>query len=600
MKTNHNILGVNVGHNASAALLCGEEITIAVQEERFTGRKNYTGYPKKSIDYILSRMSKAQIQNLKVVFATINQVAYWYEYPVQNFFTQSDYLYHYGEGYYSRKLRGHDVTDYYEKIEQMWSKHKFDTYLPFETISTREDKLTNTKAFSSLLKDFAIKQTGVRADNVYFIDHHTCHASYAYYAATKKNDDCAVITLDSDGDKTNQTIWTFHENEVEEIGRTNTCDLARVYKLTTLLLGMKPDEHEYKVMGLAPYAKDEYTQKAYEAVFSDLLIVENGIVKHKNRPKDMFNYLEKAFKPFRFDNIAGAVQMFIEETTSQVFKQVHQITGKRHFCLSGGVAMNVKLNMVLAQLPFVDQLYVPPSGSDESLSIGACYAFFSQNKLQSKPLNHALLGIDITPEVSLKSLKEAFNEKDYELRTNVSSFQVAQLLAQGEVIACVRGCAEFGARALGNRSILANPSNQDVVLAINEQIKNRDFWMPFALSILEEEHQEYLHNDKNISANFMTIAFNTRALNYSQIKAGTHPYDRTCRVQLVNKEFQPEYYKLIYSFKDITGIPALLNTSLNLHGNPMCSTLDQVVMTMQHSQLKYAYINDDFLIVKRS
>ncbi len=166
-------------------------------------------------------------------------------------------------------------------------------------------------------------------------------------------------------------------------------------------------------------------------------------------------------------------------------------------------------------------------------------------------------------------------------------------------MAAVRGREEFGARALGNRSILANPNDPEVIKVINEMIKNRDFWMPFALSIMEEEADSYFINPKGIISRYMTLGFRTLDKNYPRIKAGTHPYDRTCRPQFVSKKFNQEYHSLINEFFKLTGTPGLLNTSLNLHGYPICSNLEDVSFTFFNSSLPYVYINDNYLISKK-
>ena len=155
-----------------------------------------------------------------------------------------------------------------------------------------------------------------------------------------------------------------------------------------------------------------------------------------------------------------------------------------------------------------------------------------------------------------------------------------------------------GARALGNRSILANPYMDGVVQKINEQIKNRDFWMPFALTILKDHHKKFLQNKKSLDCDFMIIGFDTLKRNYNSIKNGTHPYDKSVRPQILNKEFNKNYYSLINEFYKITKVPALLNTSLNLHGLPISSKLKDVVLTFKNSDLEYLYLEDYFLIKK--
>ena len=591
------IIGTNFGHNASAALIIDGKVIIAAQEERFLHLKNYTGYPYRSIDYCLDYIKRNKLVLDYFLFSTVESVAFWLANPLQHIFKMKDYVNHYGDGFYVKKLRGEDVSSYYsELVEKSKNENKAPLYINYEKL-TLDEQLNDTEKSRNLQKEFAANHCGIDESKVRFIDHHTCHAYYAYFASKKRNENCAVITLDSDGDGLNQTVWHFkNSSEIFKIRESNQCDLARIYKITTLILGMKPDEHEFKVMGMAPYAKSEYVDIVYKDVYENLLKVEDGVVKYKNRPNDMYSYLLEKLRPYRFDNIAGAVQKLVEEIAIKVVTQVHEITGVRNFCISGGVSMNIKMNMLLSHLEFVDDVYVPASGSDESLCIGACYFIEGAN---SKPLDNTYLGYDISEDISEVSIKELFEKPEYEILRNVDHKTVANILADGNVVAVVRGREEFGARALGNRSIIASPNDPEVVKVINEAIKNRDFWMPFALSIMDEYTEDYLFNPKKMNSPSMTIGFETLDIKYNNIKAGTHPYDRTCRPQILKVEANPQYHSLINSFREITGIPALLNTSLNLHGDPICSTLKDTEYTFKNSGLKYLYINDSYLIKKR-
>ncbi|MFD0749641.1 carbamoyltransferase C-terminal domain-containing protein [Mucilaginibacter calamicampi] len=591
-----NIIGINVSHNASACLMIDGKIVIAAQEERFTKLKNYVGYPKQSIDYCLDYLKTNNLTVDKVLFSTVNNVAFWFAYPLQHFFKMKDYQLFYGEAFYGKKLLNENVDDYYQHLINESSKNKAPRYLPYEEFATIDEVVNDVEKFRKIQREYAAKQCNVAPEQVEFIDHHSCHAHYGYYASKRKSNNCAVITLDSDGDGMNQTVWTFNNGDNKKIRQSNQCDLARIYKITTLVLAMKPDEHEYKVMGLAPYAKSDYVDVVYKDVFEPLLKVEDGRVLHNNRPADMYSYLLEKLRPYRFDNIAGAAQKLVEEIAIKLFTQVHEITGATHFCISGGVSMNIKMNMILSQLDFVEGLYVPASGSDESLCMGACYFYENEN---SKPLDNTYLGYNLNDDVNEENIKKMFNQQDYNVQFNVNHATVAQILAEGNVVAVARGREEFGARALGNRSIIASPNNHEVVKTINEAIKNRDFWMPFALSIMADHVDSFLENDKGLDSPYMTIGFETRAENYERIKAGTHPYDRTCRPQILRKEANPEYYDLINEFYKLTGTPGVLNTSLNLHGDPICSGLSEVEYTFKNSGLNYLYINDAFLISKK-
>ena len=589
-------LGINLSHNSSAALMIDGEIIICTQEERFTNKKNFFGYPKKSIDYILKYLRKKKLEINKIAYSTEKNKPFVFMVPFNHFFSIKDYHGYYGEDYYKKVFNNQSTKKYISDLLKN-KKNNENLYFNFKKYKNPKN-FENIEEFRKDQINLVHKQTGVNKSDIIFLNHHACHAHYGYFASVKGYKDCAVVTLDSDGDYCNQSVWiTKNDKKVlHKIRESNKCDLARIYKLTTLLLSMKPDEHEFKVMGLAPYAKHKYAQEVYENVFKDLLQVKNCMVVHKNRPRDMYSFLKKKFEPYRFDNIAGGLQMFLEKMTEELFKQIYKKTKKRNFALSGGVAMNIKNNKSLSELKFVDKLYVPPSGSDESLSIGACYHLA---KSESKPLENIYLGYDLNDENIKNQIKKKFSKKNYQIHENFNHKSIAKLLKNNEIVACARGREEFGARALGNRSILASPQNLNIKFIINEAIKNRDFWMPFALSIQSDKQHDYIYNKKKIDCKYMTIGFDTKNKSYDKIKAGTHPYDKTVRPQFLSKDSNSSYYNLINEFYKLTGIPALLNTSFNLHGFPLSSNLSNIIYTFKNSGLKYLYINDRFLIKKK-
>ena len=218
--------------------------------------------------------------------------------------------------------------------------------------------------------------------------------------------------------------------------------------------------------------------------------------------------------------------------------------------------MNIKMNKVISEIKSVKNLYIAPTGTDESLSIGACYYL---NRFKNNlPLQNIYLGQKISKnQLTLAELKFLLNDnKKFKVKQKINHKYIANLLSKGNIIAVARGREEFGARALGNRSILANPYKDGIVQKINEQIKNRDFWMPFALTILKIPQAIY-KNEKSLECNFMTIGFDTKIKKYNLIKNGSHFYDKSVRPQILDKEFNNQYYSLLNEFYKITKVPAL-------------------------------------------
>lgn len=587
-------LGINVSHNASAALMVNGKIIVAIQEERITKKKNFTGYPKKAIQFCIDEANKRKINIEKAAFSTIKNPPFSYRVPLNHFFSIEDYDDFYGDKFYKKKIKGISTEKYISKLLND-KRNNLDLYLDFKKLS-KKDLFNNFDKFRDLLEKTLRRQLNP-STQIIFLDHHSCHAYYAYYAAIKKNNNCGVVTLDSMGDDLNQTVWIPEKRfgGLKRVSSSSECELARVYKFVTLILSMKPDEHEYKVMGLAPYAKESYCLDIYNRVFNNLVKVKNCKIIHNKRPKDLYGYLKNSLKKYRFDNIAGAAQIFIERKSAELLNQINKKYKISNFAISGGVSMNIKMNKVLSNLKFVNQLYVPPSGSDESLSMGACY-YLSKNK--SKSLQNIYLGHDIG-YLKYQDIKKIFSSIKFKVTNNYTHDQIAKLLKAGEIIAVARDREEFGARALGNRSIIANPSIENIVQKINETIKNRDFWMPFALTILKEDHNNFIKNPNKIRSDFMTIGFDTIEKNLKRIKSATHPYDKSVRPQILEKNFNKNYYSIIQKFKKITKIPGVLNTSLNLHGFPISSNIKDIKNTFAKSDLKYLYINDKFLIQKK-
>ncbi|MBU1894294.1 MAG: hypothetical protein KJ983_00570, partial [Candidatus Omnitrophica bacterium] len=513
-------------------------------------------------------------------------------------FSVRDYLDYYGKRYYLPKMNMENETCF-EYLKWLRDSEKFNKEPHYFDYSFLTDEVLRdyNKSFS-LFRDEQTKtlskHLGVERNKIRFIDHHTCHAHYAYYGSPFLGEDSIVITLDGWGDGRNQTVWKASNDGLELLAESCQNDVGRVYKMATLILGMRPDEHEYKVMGLAPYAKKSYCQGPFD-VIKDISQVEDMKIVYKNRPEDLFSYLKKHWEEYRFDNIAAAVQLYVETLAKELIEDVVKKTGIKKIVLSGGISMNVKMNMAIAELPCVSSLFVCGSGGDESLSLGGCYYLNRKNK-NNRPVESLCIGYDVKDD--LRSIGEEFVSDRYNVNKNVSNAEVARLLARGHIIARVCDCAEFGARALGNRSILADPSKNDVVQKINRMIKRRDFWMPFALSILEEYTDEYILNPKKIKAPFMALAFSTFPDLYRNIHAGTHPYDKTVRPQFVSKKTSTGYYNLIEEFRQLTGIPALLNTSFNLHGEPIVNDVKDSLRAFELSGLDHLLI-EDTLVSKR-
>lgn len=268
--------------------------------------------------------------------------------------------------------------------------------------------------------------------------------------------------------------------------------------------------------------------------------------------------------------------------------------------------MNVKMNKIISESNNIDKAYFMPSAGDESTVFGAYYLQTMENNSTSHLPRSMYLGLEYNNQEAEKFLKE----KGYFQKYKVDFFddmedKIACLLASKEIVARFKGKGEFGARALGHRSILGNPSDIRTFYRVNDMIKMRDFWMPFAPTILQEWAPKYIKNWDSLkdrildSSRFMIIAFDSTPLAIEHLLAAIHPKDKTLRPQILNQEIDPDYYRLLKHFENLTGIGGLLNTSLNLHGYPLVGTLEQAVFTFDNSGLEYMAI-ENFMISKKS
>jgi len=595
---NELILAVHSGHNASAALMRNGVITTATLEERFCRQKNYVGYPWQAIEYCLKKEGLSGEDLSRVAYTSMAiGASVFLKAKTSSKFSIRDYIDYYGERFYERRIRGEDCLDYLHWLNDDDKFNEDKQYYDFSYLNDEVmlDPIRDAELLRFEQARLLSHQLGISPEKIEFIDHHTCHAYYAYFGSPFRNEDCIVIILDGDGDGRNQTVWKVSQEKFSLLAESNQNDIGRIYTMATLILAMRPDEHEFKVMGLAPYAKASYVERAM-SVLDNISAIEGMRIVSKDRPKDLYAYLNSAWRDHRFDSIAGAVQTYTENTVCELVRNIASETGIRRFVIGGGIAMNIKMNKEISELDEVESLFVCGSSGDESLSVGGCYYLNSEPK-GNRPISNLYLGYDISDEIA------GFDADQYAGRFTVShdvNFnQVASLIAKGEIVAVIRGRSEFGARALGNRSILANPSQCGTVQKINEAIKNRDFWMPFALSILEEKQDEYIFNPKRLHSPFMAISLDVRPEKFSSIEAGTHPYDRTVRPQFVSHEEAPEYHSLISAFERLTGIPALLNTSFNLHGEPIVDTIGDAIRTFDLSGLDHLLIDDRILLSKR-
>jgi len=369
---------------------------------------------------------------------------------------------------------------------------------------------------------------------------------------------------------------------------------------------MKFGEHEYKVMGLAPYAPAKAVERAVAALGETFGLVEDTPARFAWRRRGgRYRLLLEDTLGQRFDAVAGGAQQMVEDLLLRWARLMHTRYGGERLALGGGVFMNVKANMRLADEEWVRDLFVFPSCGDESNAIGAAYLGYVDAcagagvEARPAPLGPAYLG----PSIDDAEVEDLVRRRDLGARHRVSEPEqmeerIADLLVSDGVVARCAGRMEFGARSLGNRSILANPADHRVVGLINRMIKNRDFWMPFAPSVLREREGDYLVNPKGLASPYMMLAFPTNPKRRDEIVAAVHPQDGTARAHIVDETWNPGYHRVIREFERRTGTGAVLNTSFNLHGEPLVGSPADAVDTFERSGLPHLALGR-YLISKR-
>jgi carbamoyltransferase len=596
------ILGISEGHNSSACLMKDGVVIAATHEERFTKIKNQADYPKEAIDYCLKEagISGGALDVVAMVNTHINLI--WIMLERESRFTVADYVFeqhHYFKPLILEKRDPKEVMlAYVAKLKQRFGKFKT-THYDFSGLNDKN--ILDASYHCGVRKQAVVRHLKIDPQKIRIIDHHACHRHYAYYSSPFRGE-TLILTADGVGDRgVNATVAVVKKDKIDLLFETTNCQIARIYRYITLYLGMKPLDHEFKVMGLAPYSNAKELERAYE-VFKDILKVKGLDFVWKNRPKDLYFHFHEALEGCRFDGIAGALQKMTEELMRAWVKNAIKETGIPRVVFSGGVAMNIKVNMILANMPEVKSIFVGPSPSDESNAIGACFFVMDEycetHKLSKdviKKITHAYLGPAFTSDEVARAIKKTRAQERYFIKRGVTNKRVAKLLAQGKIVGMCRGRMEFGQRALGNRSILADPRNPDIVRKINHQIKYRDFWMPFTPSILAERADDYVKNPKKLDLPFMTIGLLSKQRAQKELMAALHPADLTARPQFVKKEINPEYHDLIKEFEKITQVGGLLNTSLNLHGHPMVNTPEDAIGVMDRSELDVMYFGDILL-----
>lgn len=591
-----DILGISCFyHDAAAALIRDGVLVAAAEEERFTRKKHDSSFPEQAIKFCLQ---KGEIRGEDLDYAV------FYEKPLLKF-----------ERILMTTLAG------YPKTSNLFSE---------AMIGWLKDKLW--------IKGLIVRKLGLPANRVLFTEHHLSHAASAFFCSPFES--AAILTIDGVGEWTTATLgygrasWSTGDlnkiSLVEEIRFPNS--LGLIYSAFTSFLGFEVNEGEYKVMGMAPYGKPKYIDDVFEMV----QVNSDGSFRldmdyfdfHKSTehsysqkfidlfgspriPNEDFYTQATDPRPPRWDeriakdnqkyaDIAASIQLATEEIVLKMANHAYESTRLENLCLAGGVALNSVANgRILRESPFKD-IYIQPASGDSGGALGA--ALYAYHVLMKKPrtfvMENSYWGASYSDCAPGAVKRGGFSFEEFDDESKMIE-RVVDGLLKGQVVGWFRGRFEWGPRALGNRSIIADPRRLEMKTLVNEKIKFREPFRPFAPVVLEQDCEAFFdlpHPEKHYPARFMILVVPIQQNKTDTIQAVNH--FGTARVQTIRREINPLYYRAIEMFGEATGVPILLNTSFNLRGEPIVATPQDALATFAKSGLDLL-VMENMLVKKK-
>ena len=547
-------------HDSAAALLKDGHVVAAIEEERFSRKKFDDSFPKMAIEWCL--------KEAKITPSEIHSVAF-YDKPVLKFERLLD-------NYLAVSPRG--LFSFLDTIPKWLHK-----------------RLWIKNDITKLLKGFK--------GDIIFPEHHISHAAHAFY--TSPFDESAILTVDGVGEWTTASFGYAKNNSIK---LTNDIrwphSLGLFYSAFTYFLGFRVNEGEYKLMGLSAYGKPKY----YDLILDNLIDVKKDGSIHLDMSYFAFHY-DKVMTNDRFAKLFGisprkkdekaeqihldigaSAQKVLEDILLKMVNHVYEKFKMKNLCLGGGVALNGVANYRILKESSFDNVHIPPSPGDGGSAVGCAQYLYhihhNNQRIVEKDMGKIIrenvyVGTSYNDEKTTEFLDSKKISYERFERTELLK-KTAQLIADGNIVGWYQGKMEWGPRALGCRSILADPRKAEMKDILNEKIKHRESFRPFAPSILEEYVSEYFEIDR--SSPYMLIVVPVKKP--EKIPAVTH-VDGTGRLQTVNKDANPLYYDLISEFYKITGIPVIINTSMNVMGEPIVNTPEQAYNMIKKTDMDY-------------
>lgn len=435
---------------------------------------------------------------------------------------------------------------------------------------------------------------------IHFVSHHQAHAVSAFHMSGF--DEALVMTIDGQGEGVSGMVFSGQGRALTQLRSIpEQHSLGFLYRAVIRFHGYDMFD-EYKVMGLAPYGDPTRFRRAFRTLYD--LLPDGAYRLHLDRVPEFYRFVQPRRKgdPFSTDHLdlAAGLQETLEIVAGHVVRHFAAATGHRHLCLAGGVAHNCSMNGRLVYSELFDSVFVQPASHDAGCALGAALAVDQAARPHGEisPLRHVLWGTDVPRREDVLRQLTDWRALLIVAPQDDPSVTAARLIADGRVIGWVQGRSEFGPRALGNRSILADPRPAAHKDLINRMVKKREAYRPFAPSVLEERVADFfVVGATQRSFPYMSVVLQVRPDKCDLLGAVTH-VDGTARVQTVDRETNPRYWRVIDAFGHMTGVPVVLNTSFNNHAEPIVDSVEDAIVCFLTTDL-HALIVGDFLVTKR-
>lgn len=577
------VLGISMTHDGTLSIIRDGEHVFSLAEERLNRTKAYIGFPFQALRYVIEKkIIKADEVDIVAIASSV-------------FLTRWAFTYAF------------ELTENKKYYDVQNEKKPSDFFIDDEdylSIKSDEDlrKYVDIK-IKKLLLDVGINT------KVEYVNHHLAHASSAYYSSGFKK--ALSITMDGEGDLLSTTINICDDGKVERISETNHENSpGNLYSEVTRACGFKVSRHEGKITGLAAHGNYE----KHEECFDKIVEVKDGKLAyvnpgHKNIVKRIQHKLSQLIGSQKKylgaaelirrcgqlsdKDLAASIQRLLEKNIVLIVEYWINKTGITDVVLAGGCFANVKFNQCISEIPSVDNLFIFPDMGDGGNAYGAAaYLYFKENNLYPRKTKDVYLGPEFTNEYILRMLNHNQDKVEFVLSDNICK-DTANLISKNKIIGWFQGRMEYGPRALGNRSIVASPVDETINKWLNDRMKRTEF-MPFAPSCLYEYADivfDIPKEEMKYPAQFMTITFNMKKKWSDRAPAVSH-VDQTARPQLVTEDANPKYYQLLNEYYKITGLPLFINTSFNVHEEPIVCTPEEGLNSLLTGVIDYFCVGD--------